>query len=347
MNNEKIAAGFAQAVVRWQRRRGRNDLPWQNAPDPYRVWLSEIMLQQTQVAAVIPYYLRFLRRFPTLAALARAREDSVLAAWSGLGYYARARNMHRAAKLMHKNGAPQTRAGWEALPGVGKTTAAAIMVFAQGGRCAVLDGNIKRVLARVFAVPQPPANAAGATGAAALWALAENLLPPRQTIRPYTQGMMDLGALVCKKIPLCEQCPLAPRCAAYQQNAVASFPAAAPKKNKPTKRGFFLLHYGGGRVFLQKRPPRGIWGGLWSPPELEKTPKKSGGKVLHFSHAFTHYKLRGTVFCRRTDAPPQADAPPPSSAAAEGGGKWHKTADLRRVALPAPFRVLLSADFLR
>ena len=190
VDNSVRAATFAAAVVRWQKKCGRNSLPWQDVAAPYETWISEVMLQQTQAATVIPYYQKFVRKWRDVAALARARPDSVMAAWSGLGYYARARNLHAAAQIFRRNGFPQTAEEWRTIPGIGKSTAAAIAVFAYQERAAILDGNVKRVLARVFAVQTPIDTPAGERE---LWTIAESLLPPRRDIRRYTQGMMDLG----------------------------------------------------------------------------------------------------------------------------------------------------------
>src|SRR3954465_11463229 len=186
---------FAQKLIRWQRRHGRHDLPWQGTTDAYRIWLSEVMLQQTQVATVIPYYRRFIEKYPDVRALARASEDQVLALWSGLGYYARGRNLHRAARLIAEQGFPRTALDIAELPGVGRSTAAAIAVFAYGERAAILDGNAKRVLARMFGVPQPD------------WDLAERELPAKK-VATYTQALMDLGATVCTRRPDCARCPV-------------------------------------------------------------------------------------------------------------------------------------------
>lgn len=324
---------FAMAVVKWQKRHGRHDLPWQHTRDPYKIWLSEIMLQQTQVAAVIPYYEAFVRRFPSVAVLARAQRHSVLAQWSGLGYYARTRNLHAAAKIMHTHGFPADAAGWEALPGVGRSTASAIAVFAGGQRCAILDGNVKRVLARTHRLPHPINSRAGEE---ALWQLAATLLPPPRHIRPYTQGLMDLGATVCRrKVPLCESCPLATQCAAHQHNETAHYPQRQARADKPHKRAHFALVCSGEQVLLQQQPPRGIWGGLWSLPAADgdwrqhfrRAPAATG--ELAFRHTFTHYHLhaRVTLYRARTAV---AVTPPL---------RWHR--HWQKAALPAPIKTVL------
>ena len=330
---------FTNAVVHWQKKYGRHDLPWQQDSDPYKIWLAEIMLQQTQVATVIPYYQRFLRRFPTLAVLARARQSSVLTVWSGLGYYARARNLHRAAQHIHKYGIPTDAAGWQQLPGVGRSTAAAVAVFAYNQRNAILDGNVKRVLARTHLFSQPLNSAAAM---ASLWQLAETLLPPQKNIRPYTQGLMDIGATRCHRSkPLCSACPLAGCCLAYQQNLTADYPRRTAKKIKPEKPVHFALVHGGGKILLQQQPASGIWGGLWSLPQLSASGWRQHSRsrqpyhTLTFRHEFTHYRLLATVslYPRRTARGKTAAAQPPLA--------WHS--NLKIIALPAPLRRLLSA----
>ena len=295
------------------------------------------MLQQTQVTTVIPYYRAFIRRLPTVAALARATEDEVLALWSGLGYYARARHLHAAARQMAAHGLPSDLSGWRALPGVGRSTAAAVRVFAYGERQAILDGNVKRVFARVFAVDAPPNSAAGTR---ALWAIAEAQLPSRRTIQAYTQGLMDLGATVCRRRqPLCGECPLASLCRARQEGRVGDYPVRVKRADKPTREVVMILLRQGRKVLLEKRPGAGIWGGLWSLPEAATV--KGGlavwrrrlilqaGRRLSFSHSFTHYHLRATVVvceCERAAVvrPPYRWCSPPFS-----------------VGLPAPIKRLL------
>src|SRR2546426_1896698 len=224
---------FAEKLIAWQRRHGRRDLPWQGTREPYRIWLSEVMLQQTQVAAVIPYYERFLRRFPSVEALACASEDEVLQLWSGLGYYARGRNLHAAAKAIVQNGFPQTANEIERLPGIGRSTAAAIAAFAFGERAAILDGNVKRVLARYFAIEGWPIGDK-------LWPQAERLLPKRD-IETYTQALMDLGATVCVKTPKCDICPLKQRCLARRQGVTDKIPAPRPLKALPQRAVTWLV----------------------------------------------------------------------------------------------------------
>jgi A/G-specific adenine glycosylase len=259
---------FASLVLAWFDRHGRKDLPWQQAGDPYAVWVSEIMLQQTQVSTVIPYYLRFMAHFPSLSELARAELDEVLHYWSGLGYYARARNLHRAAQLVQERYAgrlPEQIEQLQALPGIGRSTAGAILSLALGQSHPILDGNVKRVLARHFVVE-------GWSGKTAvlrrLWSLSERLTPQQDTAA-YNQAMMDLGSLICRRgEPVCELCPLSTTCMARRAGIQRQLPAPKPKKSLPVKAACLLiLHNPQGEVLLERRPPSGIWGGLWSLPE--------------------------------------------------------------------------------
>jgi len=262
------ARRFARRVLAWFDRHGRKDLPWQQPRTPYRVWVSEIMLQQTQVATVIPYFNRFLERFPDLASLATASLDEVLHHWSGLGYYARARNLHRCAgELLERHGGvfPSAQAEIEILPGIGRSTAGAIRSLGHGQSAAILDGNVKRVLARCFAIDGWPGNAAVLQR---LWTLSETLTP-RERCADYNQAMMDLGATVCRRSrPACPDCPLADDCLALRQGRPDAYPGAKPKKRTPLRAArMLILSDRSGRVLLRRRPPRGIWGGLWSLPE--------------------------------------------------------------------------------
>jgi A/G-specific adenine glycosylase len=273
---------FAAKLVDWQRRHGRRDLPWQGTRDPYRVWLSEVMLQQTQVSAVIPYYQRFLQKYPSVASLARACEDEVLQLWSGLGYYARGRNLLLAAQAIHREGAfPQTSQKISELPGVGRSTAAAIAVFAFGERAAILDGNVKRVLSRVFGIEEEKK----------LWPLAERLLPKRD-IEVYTQGLMDLGATVCTRIPDCAACPVKARCVARKTDRVAELPAPQPRKALPLKKTTWFVYLNEGRVLLERRPSSGVWGGLWCFPQKPLVKASRARKLAPIDHGFTHFRLR-------------------------------------------------------
>lgn len=328
---------FSRKLVAWQRRHGRHGLPWQGTRDPYRIWLAEVMLQQTQVEAATPYYLRFLARFPDVAALAAAPVGEVLRLWSGLGYYARARNLHAAARVVagELGGRfPDTAEGLEKLPGVGRSTAAAVAAFAFGRRAAILDGNVKRVLARQF----------GVEGKDAQWALAETLLPARG-IEAYTQGLMDLGATLCRRSnPECGRCPVASTCVALREDRVAELPAPKKRKPVPTRRATWLVLLHQGRVLLQRRPPSGLWGGLWAFPEPVGAVAgycrrelgcsiASPRKLELVEHGFTHFKLRAQPLrCEVRQAQPRAE---------EGGRIWLDLAEAPRAAVPAPVRVLL------
>ncbi len=273
--------GFADAVIDWFETHGRHDLPWQAHPSPYGVWVSEIMLQQTRVGTVIPYFQRFMARFPDVAALAAAEIDQVLHLWTGLGYYARARNLHKAARtIVEKHGGrfPDTVEELERLSGIGRSTAGAILTLAHGRPAPILDGNVKRVLARCFAVAGYPGS--GKTRSE-LWALAERLLPcqsdesragsARNRIAAYTQGMMDLGATLCNRAnPDCPQCPLQHRCLARRRGETDRYPGKKPPRKLPVRSvTMFILQDSEGRVLLEKRPPNGVWGSLYSLPQVE------------------------------------------------------------------------------
>ncbi len=325
---------FSQAVIRWQKRAGRHDLPWQQQADPYRVWLSEIMLQQTQVATVVPYYQRFLARFPELARLAAAPTEEVMALWSGLGYYARARNLQRAAQAIVANRGgrfPRQIEDIAALPGIGRSTAAAIAVFAFGARAAILDGNVKRVLARAFGVDGFPGDKAVE---ARLWALAESLLPEHDLVA-YTQGLMDLGATLCTRgRPRCGECPLAARCIALKKNRIAELPTPRARRAVPQRAVTVLVLLNRGRVLLVQRPPQGIWGGLLSLPELPdgKIPRRHRDAVPLpvVRHAFTHFRLDITPFAAKVS---RHDTAPK--------GVWLSLKKIDEAPLPAPIRKIL------
>lgn len=302
------------------------------------------MLQQTQVTTMLPYYQRFLRRFPDVHRLARAHTESVMAVWSGLGYYARARHLHATAKIIACKGFPQNAASWQTLPGVGKSTAAAITIFAGGGHHAILDGNVKRVLTRVFAIEQPTNKAATIH---TLWKLADSLLPTHN-IKPYTQGLMDLGATVCVRVsPRCEACPLSKQCLARQRGIERRLPHRSPRPIKSVRHIAMALIYHHNKVWLQKRPHAGIWGGLWSLPEKEATAdlrdyccKKFGDTLtpreeMAFTHTFTHYHLHAKVLCYACYKPPTSS---PTA-------KWMQKGALADAALPAPIKKLLLAFF--
>ncbi len=350
---------FSAAVIAWQKQHGRHALPWQNTRDPYCIWLSEIMLQQTQVAAVIPYYQRFLQRFPDVAALAAAPAEEIMAHWSGLGYYSRARNLHRCAQQIvaeHGGIFPADPAQLAQLPGIGRSTAAAIAAFAHGARAAILDGNVKRVFARVFGVDGYPGEKRIED---ALWRRAEALLP-QQDMAAYTQGLMDLGATLCTRSrPACTRCPLAQRCVALQAGRTAELPARKPKKTVPEKHAAMLVVMHGGEVLLQQRPDAGIWGGLLSLPEVggfvpldraaQALPPLDPALLLQAAgrygevaesarlptivHGFTHFRLHispwRVALARRVPV------------VAQDGHVWLALDALARAPLPAPVKKLL------
>ena len=296
---------FANKVLRWFDQHGRKDLPWQHDINPYRVWVSEIMLQQTQVKTVIPYFERFIQSFPSVQDLANADEDAVLKHWSGLGYYARARNLHKAAKTVceqFEGKFPTTLDDMVSLSGIGRSTAAAILSISHDQKEAILDGNVKRVLCRVFAV-------AGWTGKSAvlkqLWQIADVLVPNNRNA-DYTQAMMDLGATLCTRSkPSCDECPLQKDCLAYLQGNQTDFPNKKPKKKIPERNAIMLLLLNKeGDVLMQKRPPAGIWGGLWCFPQFDfkedaanwleqqfAQPIESAHDFEELTHVFSHFKL--------------------------------------------------------
>lgn len=339
---------FAGRLIRWHMRHGRHDLPWQGTRDPYRIWVSEIMLQQTQVAAVIPYFERFMASFPSLADLADASADAVMRHWSGLGYYSRARNLHAAAKIVrseHGGCFPRSAQEIAQLPGIGRSTAAAIAAFAFGERAAILDGNVKRVLCRAFGI-------GGFPGAKQvenqLWSLAESLLP-KTRIEVYTQALMDLGASLCTRgKPACQSCPLAVDCVANRLGRTGELPVPRPRKAVPTRRTAMLILQREGQVLLELRPPTGIWGGLWSLPEVEPdadlkalckrrfgTRLKSVEKLAPIRHGFTHFTLDiKPMLCHVEKL---------ATVLAEPGNRWFAPNEIADVGLPAPVRRLLHA----
>lgn len=293
---------FANAIIHWQKQHGRHDLPWQNTVDAYAIWVSEIMLQQTQVTAVIGYYAKFMQRFPSIEILAAATQEQVLQYWSGLGYYSRARNLHAAAqKIMHDfNGVfPSQFDDIQSLSGIGRSTAAAISTFALNLPQPILDGNVKRVFARHF-------NITGYTGAPKvaqqLWKIAERENPSgaNQNLNAiaYTQGLMDLGATLCTRTkPRCTICPVSHSCEALALDLVKTLPTPKPRKTIPEKNVTMLVLIHQNSVMLEKRPPSGIWGGLWSLPEVSSVDKNTfhnATELNTLTHAFTHFKLHIT-----------------------------------------------------
>ena len=336
--------GLAECVMAWQRQHGRHTLPWQGVRDPYRVWLSEIMLQQTQVATVLDYYARFLARFPDVAALASAPLDDVLALWSGLGYYSRARNLHRCAQqvmAVHGGRFPGTAAALATLPGIGRSTAAAIAAFCHGERVAILDGNVKRVLTRVLGFG---GDLAQSRQEKALWERAESLLPMRD-MAVYTQGLMDLGATVCTaRQPRCTACPLATRCVAHAEGRPQAYPVKTRRVQRRAWAHALLWLTQGDRVWLVQRPARGVWAGLWSLPQSEDpaawlalaASAGASAQVLDpFVHVLTHADW--------TLTPVQVELTVGSPAPAGLAGRWFPLTQARELGLPAPVRRLLAA----
>lgn len=341
---------FAYSLIAWQRHAGRHDLPWQASRDPYRVWLSEIMLQQTQVTTVVPYYLRFIAQFGDVASLAAAELDDVLACWSGLGYYSRARNLHRAAQcIMADLGGvfPTQLDAIMSLPGIGRSTAAAIAVFCFDTRAAILDGNVKRVLARQFGVVGYPGEKVIESR---LWAMAESLLPPIQ-VDVYTQALMDMGATLCTRgRPLCAVCPVAKTCVALAMQQVECLPTPKPKKTMPHKTTRFIILHHAGLVWLMKRPPTGIWGGMWSFPELAHDADVMtvcGGdwglqvtacqSLPGFRHVFTHFSLMILPeLVSVVGLPHQVK---------QENGRWLSLTEALKLGIPTPIRsILLSLE---
>lgn len=342
---------FAEKIIRWQKRDGRHDLPWQNTRDPYRIWVSEIMLQQTQVSAVIEYYARFMKRFPTLQSLAVTPIDDVMPYWAGLGYYARARNLHKAAVRVQTefNGIFPTDfdAIWS-LPGIGRSTAAAICAFAYGQPRPILDGNVKRVFARYFGV-------AGDIRAKAIedamWLIAERE-KPRNNIEAYIQGQMDLGATLCARgAPKCLLCPLRDSCVAHLEGRTDELPMRAIKKTIPHRTTKMLVMVNANEVYIERRPPTGIWGGLFSLPEIAvdddaadfinakfsiaNTLIESTQPLPAIEHGFTHYSL--TIYPIKIAIIKRA------LQVNEPGSMWLNLDDLETAALPAPVKKILLA----
>ena len=262
-----MPSDFAPRLLAWFDEHGRKDLPWQRDISPYRVWVSEIMLQQTQVATVIPYFERFMVSFPDVTRLADAHVDEVLGHWSGLGYYARARNLHKAAQRIRDEYDGRFPDDFDAvigLPGIGRSTAGAILSIARRQRHPILDGNVKRVLARHAAIDGWPGTASVAN---ALWALAEERTPDKR-VHDYTQAIMDLGATLCTRSrPVCTSCPVQADCAAFMRDEVDGYPGRKPKRDKPIRQTTMILAVAGNDLYLERRPASGIWGGLWSLPE--------------------------------------------------------------------------------
>jgi len=337
---------LATRLLRWQREHGRHDLPWQQQRTPYRIWVSEIMLQQTQVASVIPYYARFMERFADINTLADASLDEVLHLWSGLGYYARARNLQRAAQIIRDDYGgvfPREFEKAASLPGIGRSTAGAILALAYGERHAILDGNVKRVLTRLHGVKGWPGEN---TVAKKLWALAEGHTPLKN-VATYTQAIMDLGATVCTRSrPRCLDCPIAVGCVAHIDGNETKFPTPRPRKHLPVRRTCMLLITCKGRVILERRPPDGIWGGLWGFPELPadrevvewcrahlhlRPEAQSVWPVMR--HSFSHFHLEMQ--------PLQLEVSVPMGIDDNSGRLWYDLEAPARIGLAAPVKKLI------
>lgn len=322
---------FHDRILEWFDQHGRKTLPWQLNRDPYRVWISEIMLQQTQVATVIPYFEAFMQCFPDVRTLADAPQDEVLHYWSGLGYYARARNLHKAAQQLrdaHGGKFPEDFETVAALPGIGRSTAGAILSLSMDQHHAILDGNVKRVLARHAAVEGWPGRTAVANR---LWEIAE-ARTPRNRVRDYNQAMMDLGALVCTRSnPDCAACPVNSDCMAYREGRQQEFPGRKPKKSLPQRQANWLVIEAGDAVLLEKRPPAGIWGGLWCFPEADDDAVPGNAERLEpLTHTFSHFRLH--IQPLRVAMPPAVE---------ERETVWYNTAQPQNLGLAAPVRKLL------
>ena len=339
----RAGSPFAARVIRWQRRHGRHGLPWQGTRDPYRVWLSEVMLQQTQVATVQTYYPRFLARFPTVAALAAAPLDDVLAAWSGLGYYRRARHLHRCAQVVvaeHAGEFPRHSAALTGLPGIGRSTAAAIAAFCFGERAAILDGNVKRVLTRALGFD---GDLALADEERRLWVRAQELLPQRE-VDVYTQGLMDLGATLClPRSSACARCPLATDCVAHATGTPLNYPVNSRRAQRGQRVNAWLWLRRRGAVFLVRRAEHGVWSGLWCLPQFDSVQALNeacagwagkGAWLAPIDHALTHFDW--TLHTLAWQLPARAAVP-----AALPEGRWFTPQEALALGLPTPVRRLL------
>ena len=339
---------IAPRLLAWRASAGRRDLPWQLQRTAYRVWVSEIMLQQTQVSTVIPYYERFMARFPDVRTLADAPLDEVLHLWSGLGYYARARNLQRAAIRIrdeHAGEFPVTFQEIAALPGIGRSTAGAILALARDERFPILDGNARRVLARYFGIAGGPADRAAL---ARLWQLAEAQTPVAE-IAEYTQGIMDLGATVCvRRRPLCSQCPLVAHCSAHRSGRQHEIPAPRRGAVRRWRRVFMVVALQeSGEVLLERRPESGVWGGLWCLPEFQSAnaaaafirdtlgaPAPEPRPLATLEHGFTHFDLSITPLLVRCSGA--------AATVGEEGSLWYNIRSPARIGLPAPITTLLA-----
>jgi A/G-specific adenine glycosylase len=354
------AGGFAAALGDWHARHGRHDLPWQRRRTAYRVWVSEIMLQQTQVATVIPYYERFMQRFPDVATLAAAPLDDVLHLWSGLGYYARARNLHRAAALIaeqHGSRFPRSFEAVAQLPGIGRSTAGAILALSRGERFPILDGNVRRVLSRHFGVEGSTSDRATLEK---LWSLAEECTPAKG-VDVYTQAIMDLGATVCvRRNPSCGACPVSATCVAYRDGRQHELPSPKPARARRIRQVYMLAAVReDGDVLLERRPERGVWGGLWCLPEFATAAQAAdyAQSALRgvsarpvpleaVEHTFTHFDLVITPLLAHCSgsASPAGPGPVPAGRPQTGGATlWYRARQPAKLGLPAPIRLLLAA----
>jgi A/G-specific adenine glycosylase len=344
------ASAFSARVIAWQRLDGRNDLPWQLDRNPYRVWLSEVMLQQTQVATVLAYFDRFIKRFPDLASLAAASVDDVFAVWSGLGYYSRARNLHRCAQQvlsLYGGEFPRSAAQLETLPGIGRSTAAAIAAFCFGERVAILDGNVKRVLTRVEGYG---GDLSEAEALRELWRLAESRLPERD-VDCYTQGLMDLGATVCsRRSPHCEACPVATICIARAQGDPQRYPVRSRRVKRSQRVNTLLWLQHGESSWLVQRPDTGVWSGLWSLPEFKTEALAQAAAdgwpatiewLPTIRHALTHFDWELTPLRCVLNA--ELGAAPLLAIEAElPAGRWWPRDQALALGLPTPIRRLLA-----
>lgn len=341
---------FSDLLLTWFDKHGRHDLPWQHPRTPYRVWLSEIMLQQTQVATVIPYFEKFLHRFPDLRSLANAELDDVVALWAGLGYYTRARNLHRSAKICienHQGELPITLDELVALPGIGRSTAAAILSQAHDLPFAILDGNVKRTLSRYYGISGWPGTPIVEKE---LWQLSEKCLPQKRNA-DYTQAIMDFGATLCTRSkPRCTECPLNKKCLAFIENRVAELPQKKPAKKIPTRHTVMLVLLNNqNEILLSRRPAKGVWSGMWSLPEisdlddaqplLQQWVKNTDSKNIalpEFQHTFSHYHLMIKPYCWR-------DLQARHRIADTDSTRWQALNKLDAVGLPAPVKKLLES----
>lgn len=348
MNFFAAYKNFSQPLLQWFDVHGRKDLPWQKPRSAYRVWVSEIMLQQTQVKTVIPYFTRFMARFPDIHTLALATDDEVLAHWSGLGYYSRARNMHKAARIIDKDFQgefPDNLHALISLPGIGESTAAAIASLAFNKPTAILDGNVKRVLSRYFLVSGPTEQAAVKQK---LWQLANECMPENDCAE-YTQAIMDLGATCCtNKNPDCLNCPLKSTCMAHKSDCVAKYPYKKPKKTLPIKQQQFLLLYTNENlIYLEKNPPVGLWGGLWCMPSIDlsicpithirKTyalTAENTQDLMTIKHSFSHFHLHIRALSLQTTLA--------NDSLAECPGRWFAANDITKLGLAKPVSSIIN-----